>query len=310
MKKIILALAILGIFTFGHVKAQVGAVIQNTPKVNYNGQPPVDSDLDGLTDQAEIQIYHTDPKNPDTDGDGYYDGAEVLAGSDPLDANSIPGMPQTALSVQSQSETPWAWYTARASGLVGFTLLYISILLALTIRIPFMRKVFSPLYALNGHGWIALQATIFAFIHGTVLIFDKFMGFNLVDVFVPFAASYKPSLVALGIVGFYLMVVLVVTSYLRKYIPFKLWRAVHFLNIILYLGVIAHAYLLGTDMKNDIVRNIFVYANVVLILLMIINMFIRIRQNMARKNAAVIDEQNQMAQFSDQSQLVQPSDQN
>ncbi|MBI3495478.1 hypothetical protein HY065_02535 [Candidatus Berkelbacteria bacterium] len=37
----------------------------------------LDSDKDGLTDCEEINIYHTDPHNPDTDGDGLTDGVEV-----------------------------------------------------------------------------------------------------------------------------------------------------------------------------------------------------------------------------------------
>lgn len=36
-----------------------------------------DSDDDGLFDREEVEVYDTDPLNPDTDGDGYTDGAEV-----------------------------------------------------------------------------------------------------------------------------------------------------------------------------------------------------------------------------------------
>jgi hypothetical protein len=43
----------------------------------------LDSDQDGLTDSEE-RTYGTDVKNPDTDGDGYTDGAEVKAGYNPL----------------------------------------------------------------------------------------------------------------------------------------------------------------------------------------------------------------------------------
>jgi len=45
--------------------------------------PDADSDNDGLKDWEEIQIYKTDPCNPDTDGDGYLDGEEVASGYDP-----------------------------------------------------------------------------------------------------------------------------------------------------------------------------------------------------------------------------------
>ncbi len=43
-----------------------------------------DSDGDGLLDGAEVNIYHTDPLNRDSDGDGIPDGFEVATGSDPL----------------------------------------------------------------------------------------------------------------------------------------------------------------------------------------------------------------------------------
>lgn len=42
----------------------------------------MDSDNDGLDDYME-SYYSTDPKNPDTDGDGYKDGVEVDGGYDP-----------------------------------------------------------------------------------------------------------------------------------------------------------------------------------------------------------------------------------
>jgi len=48
-----------------------------------------DSDLDGLGDQFETRA-GTEIRNPDSDGDGYEDGLEFVAASDPLDASSIP----------------------------------------------------------------------------------------------------------------------------------------------------------------------------------------------------------------------------
>ncbi len=44
-----------------------------------------DSDGDGLEDGAEVATYGTDPANPDSDGDGLNDGDELAAGTSPLD---------------------------------------------------------------------------------------------------------------------------------------------------------------------------------------------------------------------------------
>lgn len=57
-----------------------------------------DSDNDGLTDMEEI-IYGTDSQNPDSDGDGYKDGAEVDNGYNPLGPGKLDsdndGLPDT-----------------------------------------------------------------------------------------------------------------------------------------------------------------------------------------------------------------------
>lgn len=53
----------------------------------------IDTDDDGLSDYDEVKIHHTDPLNPDTDGDGHSDGVEVRGGYDPNAAGGakLPG---------------------------------------------------------------------------------------------------------------------------------------------------------------------------------------------------------------------------
>ncbi len=48
-----------------------------------------DTDGDGLGDRDEIDHHHTDFLRPDTDGDRHSDGAEIIAGMDPLDPGSV-----------------------------------------------------------------------------------------------------------------------------------------------------------------------------------------------------------------------------
>ena len=51
-----------------------------------------DSDGDGLTDYEEVRIYGTDPLNPDTDFDGLSDGDEIhVYGTDPLNPDTDRG---------------------------------------------------------------------------------------------------------------------------------------------------------------------------------------------------------------------------
>jgi len=75
---ILSAFIVLVLTHSGQVFAQV-KIPSGTPDQLKNQ----DSDKDGLSDYDELYIYHTDPYNPDTDGDGYTDGYEVANGYDP-----------------------------------------------------------------------------------------------------------------------------------------------------------------------------------------------------------------------------------
>ncbi|MDO8259995.1 MAG: L,D-transpeptidase family protein, partial [Candidatus Magasanikbacteria bacterium] len=55
--------------------------------VHANGLP--DADKDGVPDQDEINIYHSDPNKSDTDGDGFSDWVELNKGFSPLLTGAI-----------------------------------------------------------------------------------------------------------------------------------------------------------------------------------------------------------------------------
>jgi len=62
---------------------QAESIFQHLP-VKKNHRDLKDADHDGL-DNDEEALWGTDKNNPDTDGDGYWDGVEVSAGYSPLD---------------------------------------------------------------------------------------------------------------------------------------------------------------------------------------------------------------------------------
>lgn len=245
---------------------------QEMPGLDYGQGPVVDMDLDGLTDAGEKELYLTDPVNADTDGDGVFDGVEVIQGSNPLDASSRLGAGESeAAQMNAQQDFPLPWYISRMSGLVSFALLYVSVLLGLSIRLPFLGKILAPAYSFKVHCWISLQALFFAFIHGVALLFDEYLGFSVRDVFVPFISSFEPFWLGLGTVAFYLMIALVATSYLKRFVSHRIWRWVHYLGSLLYVFGAAHALALGTDLKEPLARGTFISFNILLVLLILAN---------------------------------------
>ncbi|MFA6973676.1 MAG: hypothetical protein WC238_03000 [Parcubacteria group bacterium] len=261
MKKILIIAVIFftGIF-FAHK-----TFAQEQPTVNYNGEVIIDSDLDGLTDKGEQDIYGTDPQNPDTDNDGVMDSAEVIRGSDPLDAND----PSTTSENLSQ-ETPWAWYVTRAAGLIGFIFLWLTILLGLSIRNPLLKKIVAPVYSFDAHCFLAVMAVFWALVHGTSLLFDQVVDFGVKDIAIPFFSKTEfvdVNFLALGIMAFYMLLIMTVTSYLRNHIKHWIWRALHFLHPVAFVFIVIHGYRLGTDMKNVWIGGAFRISTLILILL-------------------------------------------
>ncbi len=63
-----------------------GAGVQDAFLAKYG----LDPDTDGLTNDEENFTYGTNSTDPDSDDDGYTDGAEVSAGTDPTDPNDYP----------------------------------------------------------------------------------------------------------------------------------------------------------------------------------------------------------------------------
>lgn len=76
-----------------------------------------DTDGDGISDDAEVNVFGTNPNDPDTDHDGVSDGDEILvAGTDPLNGN----IAAPSISSQPTSQTvgvgDFATFSVTASG--------------------------------------------------------------------------------------------------------------------------------------------------------------------------------------------------
>lgn len=248
----------------------------------------LDSDYDGLTDEGEKQIYKTDPNKSDTDGDSFFDGVEILAETNPLEADLQSGITDNVLSEKyedKESDIPYPWYISRASGLISFYLLYLSIFFGLILRMDFFKKIFSSAFSFKAHSLFSINALLFALLHGIILIFDKTFKFDIASVFLLSRSPYEKEFVNLGIISMYLMIILIATSYLRKFISYKIWRSIHFLNVALYIIAIMHALNLGTDLKNEIFFEFFIWSNALLAIIFLWNIEIKIANSIRKRKS-------------------------
>src|SRR5262245_25480546 len=140
-----------------------------------------------------------------------------------------------------------AWYATRAGGMVAFVLLTVGVVLGLALSGRARLKDW-PRFALEDvHRFVGLLAGTFVAVHVLVLLLQSYVPFSLVDLVIPFAASWKPLPTGLGVIGMELMVALAITNRYRKELPYTFWRRAHYANFAVWAFALVHGVASGTD---------------------------------------------------------------
>ncbi|MEP6976433.1 MAG: iron reductase [Thermoleophilia bacterium] len=139
------------------------------------------------------------------------------------------------------------WYTARAAGFTTFLLLTLSVALGLVLSARWKGRGWPRFVTNELHRFATLLALVFLGIHIAAVWVDPFTRFSAAGVFVPLAGSYRPLWTALGIVGFYLVLAIWVSTLLRRVIGYAWWRRLHGLAFVLYGFAFLHGIGAGSD---------------------------------------------------------------
>ena len=142
------------------------------------------------------------------------------------------------------------WYVARASGIVAWALVTASVGFGLWVSLRLTRTRPRPAWVLDVHRFLGALSVVFVGVHLAGLAFDSYVRFGPSDLFVPFATSWKPGPVALGIVGMYLLVAIEVTSLAMRRLPRRAWHAVHLTSFGLFVLATVHMFTAGTERAN------------------------------------------------------------
>jgi DMSO/TMAO reductase YedYZ heme-binding membrane subunit len=155
-----------------------------------------------------------------------------------------------------------AWYVARAAGLVSWTLLTLSLTWGFLLSSRVLGRRPRPRWLLDLHRFLGGLAVVFVGIHLVALFADTFVPFSPVQLLVPFTSDYRPLPVAWGIVGFYLLVAVELTSLGMRRLPKRTWHLIHLLSYPLFVVATIHLLTAGTDSENPFVRWLAILAAV------------------------------------------------
>jgi methionine sulfoxide reductase heme-binding subunit len=139
------------------------------------------------------------------------------------------------------------WYTTRGAGAVSLVLLSAVVVLGLLARVRFETKAWPRFLSAAVHGDLALMTLVFLLLHIVTAVVDPFTNLGLIAAVVPFGSYYRTVWLGLGTIAFELLLAIVVTSLLRRYIGARVWRGIHWLAYASWPIAVIHGIGTGTD---------------------------------------------------------------
>jgi len=139
------------------------------------------------------------------------------------------------------------WALGRGNGIVALAFMTLSVVLGIGVRSG--RPLFTlPRFGIaDVHRFVALAATLLVALHMGLLFMDPYAKLRLIDFVVPFLGAYRPLWQGLGTVAFDVLIVVIITSLLRRRLGLKIFRAVHWTTYLLWPIAMAHSLGNGTD---------------------------------------------------------------
>jgi predicted ferric reductase len=159
------------------------------------------------------------------------------------------------------------WYVTRASGLTAYFLLWLSMAWGLAIPSRIVQPLLEGTFTYDFHEYLSLMSLGFVLLHVLVLLLDRYLPFNLIQILIPFTGTYRPFWVGLGIIGFYVFLLVTFTFYLRTQIGKQMFRTIHMLSLLGYLGTTLHGLFAGTDSALPIAKLLYLVTAVAVVVL-------------------------------------------
>lgn len=147
------------------------------------------------------------------------------------------------------NEQIW-WFAARSGGIVAWALVTLSVCWGLFLSTKAAAKASQPAKLLDLHRFLGGLSVTFTAVHVVGLVGDSYVEFGWLEILVPWASEWKPTAVAWGVIAFWLLIAVELTSLFMKKMPRAVWRQVHRASFGLYIFSTVHGIQAGSDTLN------------------------------------------------------------
>lgn len=148
------------------------------------------------------------------------------------------------------------WVLARVAGLSAYAALAIALLTGIALRTAVLDWLGSNRAVRSLHEYTVVLWMPLAALHIVALLLDATARVGVLDVLIPFHASYGALAIGVGALSLDILAVVTVAAYLRKRMPPGVWLWIHRLTYAAFALVFLHAVLSGTDFSDPAVSAI------------------------------------------------------
>ena len=178
-----------------------------------------------------------------------------------------------ASAIARDTPSPTLWYVTRATAVACYITLSLSIGLGVIQSIARASRERLPWLVDELHQVSATLTGVLLLGHLVALYFDPMIPFSLVNLLAPINEPYRPLGVTFGVFALYSMIALLFSSWLRRRVPYKFWRGVHYFSFVAFALVTAHGWVTGSDAQEPWMLGLYVGATCAVAFLVVMRMF-------------------------------------
>lgn len=145
------------------------------------------------------------------------------------------------------------WYLSRISAMVAWILMSFSMVWGVLLASRVFRGLDNPGWLKDLHKYLSTLTIVMASVHTTALTLDPYVKFTALDLIVPGRATYDGATplielsLAIGVIAFWLMSIVYLTSLVMDKLPRWLWKSIHYIAYVIFFIIGVHAAFSGTD---------------------------------------------------------------
>ncbi|WP_181151158.1 ferric reductase-like transmembrane domain-containing protein [Paenibacillus sp. PCH8] len=169
------------------------------------------------------------------------------------------------------------WNIIRISGIAAYLLFFAGVFLGIAQGMPMVKgKPKAAMFQWHTRTtWLAFGLGL---VHALTLYIDHYSPFTWSELLIPFTASVHPLGSGLGTLAFYGLLIVLLSSDLRSKLGRKWWLMFHMLSYPVFIGLLVHGMVTGTDSGHVVVRLMYVFTGLCILGMSVLRGLLRERK--------------------------------